>query len=100
MRATDTLPSPATHPDGFTWPRPPHAPIGLGPFRCGPQSTRPYWLLWAYDRVLGRTLSVHLGRAETITEERLRAKAAALADRANAYVPPWPRQLACPRCGR
>jgi|SRR5690606_30456407 len=59
-----------------------------------------YVYLSCYDRFVGRTLSVYVGKPERITEEQLRRAAEKLELRIRNFVPPIPRHVRCPRCGR
>lgn len=84
----------------LTWPLPPWCPLRGTRMRVRPQGSRPYLHGVVYDRALGRSVMVHLGRAEKLTPELLDQKAAELATKLRDWVPPVPRWMVCPRCGR
>jgi hypothetical protein len=98
------MPKPAPTPplpDGpFDWPMPVWCPLPRARMRVRQQGTRPYWHGVVYDRALGRSVMVHLGRREALTPALLDRKANELAAKLRDWVPPIPRWMVCPRCGR
>jgi hypothetical protein len=67
---------------------------------CGHNGGPPFVYGAVYDRLIGRSFLVHIGRRAGLTPEFLDERAAKLAARLRDYVLPVPRWMRCPRCGR